>query len=165
MTTEGHGLSSSCQVPCPRAVHTRAPRLRRTVQRTGSAGCDWLPCADRLRVWSRLCAAGHSRDGGSRPPPRSPHGLPELGRARSLVHSTGPQPLAGEQVTGVPVRGDGLNPVPGHGRVFASRSTLFFINKFSRSVITQRVRGRYSRLVQNDSGKLVSQPEILGPTG
>jgi hypothetical protein len=42
----------------------------------------------------------------------------------------GPQPLAGKQVTGVPVPGHGLKPAFGRGHVFASRSTLFFINRF-----------------------------------
>jgi hypothetical protein len=65
----------------------------------------------------------------------------------------GPQPLAGKQVIGVPIPGHGLKPAFGSGHVFASRSTLFFIDRFSRSVIAQRVRGRYSRLVQNDSGE------------
>jgi hypothetical protein len=65
----------------------------------------------------------------------------------------GPQPLAGKQVIGVQIPGHGLKPAFGSGHVFASRSTLFFIDKFSRSVIAQRVRGRYSRLVQNDRGE------------
>jgi len=55
--------------------------------------------------------------------------------------------------------------VGGLRHVLASRSTLFVLNRFSRSVIAQGARGRYSRLVQNDSGKPVSQPEILEPTG
>jgi hypothetical protein len=75
------------------------------------------------------------------------------GPPRDFGCCTGPQPLAGKQVTGVPVPGHGLKPAFGRGHVFASRSTLFFINRFSRSVIAQRVRGRYSRLVQNDSGE------------
>jgi len=65
----------------------------------------------------------------------------------SLLHCAGPRPPAGEQVTGVPIRGHHLKPAFGRGHVFASRSPLFFINRFSRSVIAQRVRGRYSRLV------------------
>jgi len=171
---------------------------------------------------------------------------------------TGPQPLAGKQVTHIPVRGHGLKSVFGRGRVSsavprcflskaASRanttetcetstrgcrfkagavlscrrtagstsglkyehdpSTLLHpvcayhslpyvpraacpssgvatlvalatgclvlvvpvdparLNRFSRSVIAQRVRGRYSRLVQNDSGQPVSQSKTIWPTG
>ena len=55
-----------------------------------------------------------------------------------------------------PVPRQDLKPAFGRRHVFASRSTLFFLNRFSRSVIAQGVRGRYSRLVQDDSGKLVS---------
>src|SRR5260370_20298693 len=54
---------------------------------------------------------------------------------------------------GVQMPGHGLKPAFGSGHVSASRSTLFFIDRFSRSVIAQRVRGRYSRLVQNDRGE------------
>jgi hypothetical protein len=70
-----------------------------------------------------------------------------------LGSCAGLQPFAGKQVTGVPVPGHGLKPAFGRGHIFASRSRLSFINRLSRSVIAQRVRGRYSRLVQNDSGE------------
>ncbi len=83
----------------------------------------------------------------------------------ALVQITGPQPRAGKQVTGVPVPGQGLKPAFGRSHVFANRSTLSFIKRFSRSVVAQRVRGRYSRLVQNENGEPASQPETLSPTG
>jgi len=77
----------------------------------------------------------------------------------------GPQPLAGEQLIGVPVSGHGLKPACGHRHVLAIMSMLFFLNRFSRSVIAQGGRGRYSRLVQNDSGRPVSQAEIVRADG
>jgi hypothetical protein len=85
----------------------------------------------------------------------------KLQHPRSLVQITGPQPPAGKQVIGVPVPGNSVKPACGRCHVSASSFTLFFINTFSRSVIAQHVRGRYSRLVRDDGGELVSQPEIL----
>ena len=51
----------------------------------------------------------------------------ELQHPRSLVQIGGPQPLAGEQVIRIPVRGHDLEAVFGDAHGFVSSSTLFSI--------------------------------------
>ena len=77
--------------------------------------------------------SGHLRRPGPRPSrqrvagtdERAPRASEKISEALDLDGCAGPQPLAGEQVTHIPVRGHGLKPVFESGHVFALSFKVF----------------------------------------